>query len=104
MIATAMALSACQKERWGRDKVEDSGFVDLVAQLKLATAVCGGDLAKANEARRVLLHQHAMTPESFHRNYRYLMDHPENWKAFHEQVVERLDFYQTKAKGGQDGH
>lgn len=94
-----IALSACQKDSWGGGKVPEAGFVDLVVQLKLATAQCGEDLEKATEARRVLLKQHAVTPETFHRHYNYLMSHPNSWKGFHEQVVQRLMEYQEKAKG-----
>lgn len=99
-----IALSACQKDSWGGGQVPEAGFVDLVAQLKLATAQCGDDLEKANEARRVILKQHAVSPETFHRHYSYLMEHPDSWRGFHAQVVERLKYYQEKAKGEPNGH
>jgi hypothetical protein len=99
-----LGLSACQKAGWGGEQVPEERFVDLVAQLKLATAICGEDLEKGNEARRVLLKQHAMAPDTFHQHYAYLMDHPKAWRAFHDQVVERLKFYQIKAQGDLNGH
>ncbi len=102
-IAVLFALSACQKGNWGGEQVQESGFVDLVAQLKLATARCGDDLEKANEARRVLLKQHAVTPETYHQHLAFLTDHPSEWKSFQEKLVERLKFYQQKAKGDLNG-
>jgi hypothetical protein len=98
-----IALSACQKDSSGGGVVPEAGFVDLVVQLKLATAQCGDDLQKAAEARRVLLKQHAVAPETFHQQYNDLLSRPDAWKGFHDQVVARLMEYQEKAKGDTNG-
>ena len=99
VFAGSLSLTSCQGEAF----VPEAGFVDLVAELKLATAVCGDDLEKANEARRIILKQHGTAPDKFHRQYTYLMDHPEAWRQFHDQVVERLKFHQKKPQGETHG-
>jgi hypothetical protein len=74
----------------------DPEFVDLYAELKLASLALNQDLDKASEIRRVILAQHGMTPAEFHEHFMQLADHPEAWRPFQEQVVARIDALQPK--------
>jgi hypothetical protein len=74
----------------------DSEFIDLYAELKLASLTFNQDLDKAGEIRRVILAQHGMTPAEFHEHFMQLADHPEAWRPFQEQVVARIDAFQQK--------
>lgn len=74
----------------------DPNFVDLYAELKLASVALSQDLDKASEIRRVILAQHGMTPAEFHEHFMRLADHPEAWRPFQEQVVARIDALQPK--------
>jgi len=74
----------------------DPNFVDLYAELKLASVALSQDLDKASEIRRVILAQHGMTPAEFHEHFMRLADHPEAWRPFQERVVARIDALQPK--------
>ena len=74
----------------------DADFIDLYAELKLASLALNQDLDKAGEMRRVILAQHGMTPAEFHEHFMRLADHPEAWRPFQEQVVARIDAFQSK--------
>jgi hypothetical protein len=74
----------------------DAEFIDLYAELKLASLTVNQDLDKVSEIRRVILAQHGMTPAEFHEHFMQLSDHPEAWRPFQEQVVARIDAFQNK--------
>ena len=74
----------------------DADFIDLYAELKLASVALNQDLDKAGEMRRVILAQHGMTPAEFHEHFMRLADHPEAWRPFQEQVVARIENFQPK--------
>jgi hypothetical protein len=74
----------------------DADFIDLYAELKVASQALNQDLDKAGEIRRVILAQHGMTPAEFHEHFMQLADHPEAWRPFQEQVVARIETFQPK--------
>ena len=74
----------------------DADFIDLYAELKVASLALNQDLDKASEIRRVILAQHGMTPAEFHEQFMQLADHPEAWRPFQEQVVARIEAFQPK--------
>ena len=78
-------------------------FIDLYAELKLASLSLNQDLEKAGEIRRVILAQHGMTPAEFHEHFMQLTDHPEAWRPFQEQVVARIDAFQHKPANAPEG-
>src|SRR5690349_9590270 len=89
-----LALALMMGCRPGRFAPE-AKFVDLYVELKLATVAFATDLEKVNEVRRVILAQHGMTPSQFHEHCARLMEHPEAWRNFQEQVIRRADEVQT---------
>ncbi len=94
-----MVLGACHEGRYQ----PDAKFVDLYAELKLASVASIGDPGKANEVRRVILAQNKMTPAQFHEHFVQLADHPEAWKSFQESVVHRINALQQDQKGESHG-
>lgn len=91
----ALGLAGCRDGRF----TPDAKFVDLYVELKLATVVFANDLEKVNETRRVILAQHGFTPSDFHDRYVRLMEHPEAWRSFQEQVIAKVEDYQNSRKG-----
>lgn len=91
----AFGQAGCREGRYA----PDAKFVDLYVELKLATVVFANDLEKVNETRRVILAQHGFTPSDFHDGYLRLMEHPEAWRSFQEQVIARVEEYQSSRKG-----
>lgn len=77
----------------------DAKFVDLYVELKLATVGYANNLDKVNEVRRVILAQHHETPAAFHEQYARLMSHPEAWRTFQEDVIKRVDAFQSGHQG-----
>ena len=92
----------CLQGSWARYK-PDADFIDLYAELKLASLALNQDLDKAGEIRRVILAQHGMTPAEFHEHFMQLVDHPEAWRPFQEQVVARIDAFQPKPDAKPEG-
>lgn len=76
----------------------DAKFVDLYVELKLATVGYANDLEKVNEARRVILAQHNVTPAEFHQETEKLMTHPDTWRKFQEDVVAKVETFQAGHK------
>lgn len=76
----------------------DAKFVDLYVELKLATVGYPNDLGKVNEVRRVILAQHHVTPAEFHQETEQLMTHPDAWRKFQEDVVAKVEAFQTSHK------
>ena len=97
-----LLLAGCLGDRVSGYKA-DADFVDLYADLKVASIAVGPDMDKASEIRRVILAQHGMTPAEFHEQFMRLAEHPEAWKPFQEQVVARIDAHQKNRKGGPNG-
>jgi hypothetical protein len=91
----ALGQAGCKEGRF----TPDAKFVDLYVELKLATVVFANDLEKVNETRRVILAQHGFTPSDFHDRYQRLMEHPEAWRNFQEQVIAKVEEYQDSRKG-----
>ena len=81
----------------------DPDFIDLYAELKLASVALNQDVDKASEVRRVILAQHGMTPAEFHDHFMRLADHPEAWRGFQEKVVARIDAFQPKPEQKPEG-
>ena len=81
----------------------DADFIDLYAELKLASVALSQDVDKAGEIRRVILAQHGMTPAEFHEHFMRLADHPEAWRPFQEQVVARIEEFQQKPVKKREG-
>ena len=81
----------------------DAEFIDLYAELRVASSALNQDLDKASEIRRVILAQHGMTPAEFHEHFMRLADHPEAWRPFQEQVVARIDAFQPKPEVNPEG-
>lgn len=98
LSALMFLLAGCREGRMGKT-APDAEFVDLYVELKLATVVFANDLEKVNEARRVILAQHGLTPADFHDQYTRLMAQPEAWKDFQEKVIKRVEEYQVSRKG-----
>jgi hypothetical protein len=99
LLPLALAVCGCQQ----KDFAPDGKFVDLYVELKLATVAFANDMDKVNEARRVILAQHHMTPARFHDHYVRLMDHPEAWREFQEEVVRKAEALQSSHKGEKNG-
>ena len=99
LLPLALAVIGCQRNEFA----PDGKFVDLYVELKLATVAFGNDMDKVNEARRVILAQHRMSPAQFHDRYVRLMDHPEAWRDFQEQVVRKAEAFQSSHKGEKNG-
>ena len=87
-----LAVAGCQKGEFA----PDAKFVDLYVELKLATVGYSNDLDKVNQIRRVILAQHQVTPAQFHRETEDLMEHPGSWRRFQEEVVARVEAFQTR--------
>ena len=92
-------LVGCRQGRFA----PDAKFVDLYVELKLATVAFATDLEKVNEVRRVILAQHQMTPAQFHEHCVQLMDHPETWRSFQEEVIRKAEEVQTSRKDVSNG-
>ena len=101
-VSLLLLLAGCLEGKVGGYR-PDADFVDLYADLKLASIAAGPDVDKASEVRRVVLAQHDMTPAEFHEQFMRLAEHPEAWRPFQEQVVARIDAFQKNRKGGPDG-
>lgn len=91
-IFSVPCLFSCNKGGY----LPETAFVDLYADLKLASIALAQDLGKAGEIRRAILAQHDMTPAQFHDQFVRLAGHPESWKPFQEMVVGRIDALQKK--------
>jgi hypothetical protein len=89
-----LAMLGCRRGEF----TPDAKFVDLYVELKLATVGYGNDLEKVNEARRVILAQHHVTPADFHREAESLMAHPDAWRTFQETVVAKVEAVQASHK------
>jgi hypothetical protein len=87
-----LAVAGCQKGEFA----PDAKFVDLYVELKLATVGYANDLDKVNQIRRVILAQHQVTPDQFHRETEELMAHPGSWRKFQEEVVARVEVFQAR--------
>jgi len=96
-VLALVFLAGCRAE--SRKVAPDAKFVDLYVELKLATVVYANDLDKVNETRRVILAQHGFTPSGFHNQFVRLMAHPESWRSFQEQVIQKVEEYQVSRKG-----
>lgn len=92
------ALIGCRKGEFS----PDAEFVDLYVELKLATVGFAADLEKVNEVRRVILAQHRVTPAEFHSDTEKLMEHPETWRRFQEDVVAKAEALQSSHKEKQE--
>ena len=94
-LGSIFLLSGCLQGSFSRYE-PDADFIDLYAELRVASLALNQDLDKASEIRRVILAQHGMTPAEFHEHFMRLADHPEAWRPFQEQVVARIDALQPK--------
>jgi hypothetical protein len=101
-IGAFLLLSGCLEGSFARYK-PDADFIDLYAELKLASMALSQDVDKASEIRRVILAQHGMTPAEFHEHFMRLADHPEAWRPFQDQVVARIDEFQQKPVKKREG-
>ena len=97
--AGAFLLAGCQVGRYE----PDAKFVDLYAELKVASVALSQDMDRTGEMRRVILAQHGMTPAEFHEHFMRLASHPEAWKSFQERVIQRMDAFQREKTGGIHG-
>ncbi len=100
LVKTALVLGVTTF--WGCREgynAPDAEFVDLYAELKLASVASAQDLNKANEAQKAILAQHGVTPAEFHERFVHLVNHPESWKIFQERVVSRMQAFQKERKG-----
>ncbi|MDB5049685.1 MAG: hypothetical protein JWO30_2756 [Fibrobacteres bacterium] len=94
MPLVLLALMGCRRGEF----TPDAKFVDLYVELKLATVGYANDLEKVNEARRVILAQHNVTPAEFHQETEKLMTHPDTWRKFQEDVVAKVETFQAGHK------
>jgi hypothetical protein len=101
-IVACFLLFGCLRGSFSRYE-PDADFIDLYAELKVASLALNQDLDKASEIRRVILAQHGMTPAEFHEHFMQLADHPEAWRPFQEQVVARIDAFQPKPEVKPEG-
>ena len=101
-IGAVFLLLGCLKGSLSRYE-PDADFIDLYAELKVASLALNQDLDRAGEIRRVILAQHGMTPAEFHEHFMRLADHPEAWRPFQEQVVARIDAFQPKPEVKPEG-
>lgn len=88
-------LGGCQEGRYGAD----AKFVDLYAELKLASVASAQDPSKTGEVQRSVLAQHGMTPAEFHERFMHLANHPDSWRVFQEKVISRMEAFQKERKG-----
>jgi hypothetical protein len=95
LLPLAMAVAGCRQKEF----TPEGKFVDLYVELKMATVAFANDMDKVNEIRRVILAQHHMTPAEFHDHYVRLMAHPEAWRKFQEQVIGKVEEFQSSHKG-----
>lgn len=90
-----LLLAACGE----KNHEPNAKFVDLYADLKIASLALDDDFERAGEMRRVILAQHGMTATEFHEHFMRLAGRPEAWKPFQERVVARIEALQEKRKG-----
>ena len=105
-MSVFMALIFAFNPFWGCKEIRytpDDEFVDLYAQLKLASVASNQDLGKANEVRKVILAQHGVTAAEFHERFVRLVNHPDAWKAFQDRVINRVNTLQKERKGEFNG-
>ena len=95
LVAGIGAFLGCREGRHS----PDAEFVDLYAELKLASVASAQDLNKANEAQKAILAQYEVTPAEFHERFVHLVNHPESWRQFQERVVNRMEAFQKERKG-----
>ncbi len=98
-LLLALLLAGCRNV----SQAADGNFVDLYVELKVATVAFSEDIEKAGEARRIILAQHGMTPEEFRAHYQRLLANPASWRAFQNEVVRKMDEFQTSQKGENNG-
>lgn len=91
-----LMLTGCRRGEF----TPDAKFVDLYVELKLATVGYANDLEKMKEMRRVILAQHHVTPAQFHETAEQLMNHPEAWRKFQEDVIAKAEAFQASHKDG----
>jgi hypothetical protein len=91
-IVLICAFWGCQEGRYS----PDAEFIDLYAELKLASVAAVQDPGRANEAQRAILARHGVTPADFHERFVRLVNHPDAWKPFQERVVSRMEAFQKE--------
>ncbi len=94
-MVVGLSLFGCQKDAY----IPDAKFVDLYVELKLASVVMSQDQDKSSEVRGAIIAQHKMTYQEFHNHFMQLVNHPDAWRGFQEQVVSRIDAFQKKNEG-----
>jgi hypothetical protein len=88
-------IEGCKKEEFHIDEK----FVNLYADLRLATIGNPADTVRAEKTRRIILAQYNVKSEEFSGYIKQIEARPEIWVEFHKKVIERLKEIEKTHKG-----